>query len=285
MTIVVTGATGQLGRQVVRHLLARGASPSDIIAGGRNAAALEELSALGVQSVRIDYSDPSTLDAAFAGADKVLLISGTEVGKRVVQHKSVIDAARKVEAEIVYTSAPNASASSLVLAPDHKATEELLAQSGLAYTVLRNNWYMENYTGTIQQAAATGSILSSANGGRVASATRSDYAEAAAVVLLSKEYAGDILELGGDQAWDFQELAATVESVTDTKVRVNNVSTAEHIAALQGFGLDRETAEFVAALDANIADGLLAATDGTLSRLIGRPTTSVKDYVQEVLGQ
>lgn len=285
MTIVITGATGQLGRQVVEQLLARGVDPSTIVAGGRNEEALGELAAHGVRTARIDYSDPSTLEEAFAGAEKVLLISGSEVGKRSVQHKAVIDAVRKVDAALVYTSAPKASTSALVLAPEHKATEGLLEGSGLTYTVLRNNWYTENYDDTIRQAESTGTILTSAGSGRIASATRRDYAEAAAVVLLSDDYAGEILELGGDEPWDFDELAAAVSSVAGNNVTVNQVGTDEHVAALKGFGLDEGTAGFVAALDANIADGLLAESDRTLSRIIGRPTTPLKQYVGEFLGR
>ncbi|OUM43333.1 SDR family oxidoreductase [Arthrobacter sedimenti] len=284
MTIVITGATGHLGRQVVEELLARGVDPSTVVAGGRNEDALAKLAASGVRTARVDYADPSTLDAAFVGAEKILLISGNEVGKRSVQHKAVIDAARKVGAELVYTSAPKATTSDLVLAPEHKATEGLLEGSGLTYTVLRNNWYTENYDDTIRQAALTGSILTSTGSGRIASATRRDYAEAAAVVLLSHEYAGEILELGGDEPWTFDELAATVSEVTGNPVTVNQVSTDEHVAALKGFGLDEGTAGFVAALDANIAAGLLAESDGTLSRIIGRPTTPLKQYVGELLG-
>lgn len=284
MTIVITGATGHLGRQVVEQLLARGVDPSTVVAGGRNEEALAALASHGVRTARIDYSDPSTLDDAFAGAEKVLLISGSEVGKRSVQHKAVIDAARRVDASLVYTSASKASTSALVLAPEHKATEGLLEGSGLTYTVLRNNWYTENYDDTIRQAASTGSILTSAGRGRVASATRRDYAEAAAVVLLSDDYAGEILELGGDEPWSVDELASVVADVQGNDVTVEQVSTDQHVAALQGFGLDEGTAGFVAAIDANIADGLLAESDGTLSRIIGRPTTPLRQYVAELLG-
>jgi NAD(P)H dehydrogenase (quinone) len=284
MTIVITGATGHLGRRVVEQLLARGVDPSTVVAGGRNEAALAELATHGVRTARMDYADPSTLDAAFVGAEKILLISGNEVGRRSVQHKAVIDAARRVDAELVYTSAPKASTSDLVLAPEHKATEGLLEGSGLSYTVLRNNWYTENYDDTIRQAASTGTILTSAGSGRVASATRGDYAEAAAVVLLSGEYTGEILELGGDKPWNVDELAATVSELTGSPVTVNQVSTDEHVAALTGLGLDEGTAGFAAALDANIAAGLLAESDGTLSRIIGRPTTPLKQYVGELLG-
>ncbi|BBE21371.1 NAD(P)-dependent oxidoreductase [Arthrobacter sp. MN05-02] len=285
MTIVITGATGQLGRQVVEQLLARGVDPSTIVAGGRNEDALAALVADGVRTARVDYADPSTLDTAFAGAEKILLISSSEVGQRSVQHKAVIDAARKVGADLVYTSAPRASTSALILAPEHKATEALLEGSGLTYTVLRNNWYTENYDDTIRQAVSTGTILTSAGNGRVASATRRDYAEAAAVVLTSDEYAGEILELGGDQPWNFDELASTIAEVAGTPVTVTQVSTDEHVAALKGFGLDEGTAVFVAALDANIADGLLADSDGTLSRIIDRPTTPLKHYISEFLSE
>lgn len=284
MTIVVTGATGQLGRQVIEQLLARGTDPLTIVAGGRNEDALRELDAHGVRTARIDYSDPSTLDTAFAGAEKILLISGSEVGKRSVQHKAVIDAARKVDAELVYTSAPKATTSDLVLAPEHAATEGLLEGSGLTYTVLRNNWYTENYDDTITQAVGTGTILTGTGTGKVASATRRDYAEAAAVVLLSDDHTGEILELGGDEPWDFDELAATIAEVSGREVSVQQVGREEQAKTLEGFGLDEGTAGFVATLDANIADGLLADTDGTLSRVIGRPTTSLKQYVTEFLG-
>ena len=285
MSIVITGATGQLGRHVVEQLLARGVDPSTVVAGGRNQEALAELAGHGVRTATIDYSDPSTLDDAFVGAEKILLISGSEVGKRSVQHKAVIDAARRVDAELVYTSAPKATTSDLILAPEHKATEGLLEGSGLTYTVLRNNWYTENYDDTIRQAADSGTILTSTGTGKVASATRLDYAEAAAVVLLSNDYAGEILELGGDEPWDFDELARTISEVSGADVTVNQVSTEDHLAALKGFGLDEGTAAFVTELDANIADGLLADTDGTLSRLIGRPTTPLKQYVTGLLGK
>lgn len=283
MSIVVTGATGHLGRQVIEQLLARGAAPTGILAGGRSPEALHELAALGVRTARIDYNDPATLEAAFADAEKVLLISGTEIGQRVPQHQAVIEAARRVNATLVYTSAPRASTSALVLAPEHKATEELLEASGLTYTVLRNSWYTENYDETIHQGVATGALLTSTDGGRIASAPRRDYAEAAAVVLLSEEHHGAVLELAGDAPWTFEELAATITEVSGREVRVEQLSTQDHLAALTSFGLDAGTAGFVTALDANIAEGLLADSDGTLARLIGRPTTTLTEHVRALL--
>ncbi len=285
MTIAITGATGQLGRLVVEQLLARGVDPFTIVAGGRNEDVLARLAGQGVRSARVDYSDASTLDAALAGVEKVLLISGNETGKRSVQHKAVIDAARRVGASLVYTSAPKATTTSLVLAPEHKATEGLLEGSGLTYTVLRNNWYTENYDDAIRQAASTGSILTGTGDGRIASAPRREFAEAAAAVLLSDEYAGEILELGGDEPWTFDELAATVAAVTGTPVTVDNLPTDAYVAALTAAGVDDGTARFVATLDADIADGALAGSDGTLARIIGRPTTPLEQYVAELLGR
>ncbi|WP_104180471.1 SDR family oxidoreductase [Arthrobacter sp. B0490] len=285
MTIAITGATGHLGRLVVEQLLARGVDPSTIVAGGRNEEVLARLAGQGVRTARVDYADASTLDAAFAGAEKILLISGNEPGRRTVQHKAVIDAARKADASLVYTSAPKATTSPLVLAPEHKATEGLLEGSGLTYTVLRNNWYTENYDDTIRQAASTGSFLTGAGGGRVASAPRRDFAEAAAAVLLSDDYAGEILELGGDEPWTFDELAATVSGVSGTPVTAHKLSGDEYVAALTAAGLDEGAARFTAALDANIADGALADGDGTLARIIGRPTMPLKQYVTELLAR
>ncbi|MHA7210040.1 SDR family oxidoreductase [Arthrobacter sp. MDT1-65] len=285
MTIAITGATGHLGRLVVEQLLARGVDPSTIVASGRNEEVLARLAEQGVRTALMDYADASSLDAAFAGVEKILLISGNEPGRRTVQHKAVIDAARKADASLVYTSAPKATTSPLVLAPEHKATEGLLEGSGLTYTVLRNNWYTENYDDTVHQAASTGSFLTGAGSGRVASAPRRDFAEAAAVVLLSDDYAGDILELGGDEPWTFEELAATVSEVGGMPVSADKLSGDEYVAALTAAGLDEGTARFTAALDANIADGALADTDGTLARIIGRPTTPLKQYVTELLGR
>ncbi|MBG6189918.1 NAD(P)H dehydrogenase (quinone) [Arthrobacter sp. CAN_A212] len=283
MSIVITGATGHLGRKVVEHLLARNVDPSTIVAGGRNGDALASLASLGVRTARLDYEDHASLDAAFVGAERVLLISGTDVGQRVTQHQAVIDAAGRAGASLIYTSAPQASTSALVLAPDHKATEELLEKSGLTLTVLRNNWYTENYSDTIRQAVSTGSIMTSAGSGKVASAARTDYAEAAAVVLLSSAYDGEILELGGDAPWDVEELAATISAISGNHVTVNQLTTDEHSAALKGFGLDDGTAGFVSALDANIAAGLLAESDGTLSRVIGRATTTLRQSVGKLI--
>ncbi|MEY9953053.1 SDR family oxidoreductase [Leifsonia sp. EB34] len=274
MTIVVTGATGHLGRLTVDALLDRGVPAADIRALGRSAERLAPLAARGVQTAVIDFEKPETLDAAFAGADALLLVSGSEVGQRIPQHRNAIDAAvRAGVGRLVYTSAPHADDTDLVLAPEHAETERLLAASGLPVTVLRNNWYTENYVGQVDIAAATGELVGSAATGRVASASRKDYAEAAAVVLTTDGHDGAVYELAGDVAWTFDDLAAAIGELVGRPVAYRSVTPEEHGAALREAGLDEGTAGFVVALDGNIRDGALADATGTLSELIGRPTT------------
>jgi len=270
--IAVTGATGQLGRLVVDHLLARGADASDVVAVVRDEAKAAPLAELGVEVRVAAYGDVPALTAAFDGVDRVLLISGSEVGQRVAQHASVIEAARAADVGfLAYTSATRADTSDLVLAPEHRETEALLRESGLRVAVLRNDWYHENYAAAVQEAAATGRVTTSTGTGRVASASRSDYAEAAAVVLLGD---GDdvVLELGGDTAWSASEFAEAASAAVGRPVTANVVTSDEHLEALRAAGLDEGTAGFVVALDANIAAGDLDVTTGDLSRLVGHPT-------------
>ncbi|MFV0458803.1 MAG: SDR family oxidoreductase [Actinomycetales bacterium] len=274
MTILVTGATGQLGRLVVDSLLARGVEPSAIRAGARDVAKAADLAARGVQVVPLDYDQPATVAAAVDGADAVLLISSSEVGKRATQHQVVIDAARAAGvAKLVYTSASKATTSDLVLAPEHKATEEAIAAAGIPAVILRNNWYTENYVDDVARAKDTGVIAASVGNGRIASASRADYAEAAAIVLTEDGHLGQVYELAGDSAWNFDELAVAASQVVGREVRYTPLTTQEHAGALEAAGLDAGTVGFVTALDANIRDGALAESDGTLSRLLGRPTT------------
>ncbi|WP_334148951.1 SDR family oxidoreductase [Microbacterium sp.] len=283
MTILVTGATGQLGRLVIERLLARGASPESIVAGVRDVAKATDLSALGVTVAVVDYDRPETIPAALEGVDAVLLVSGSEVGRRVAQHQAVIDAAAAAGVtKFVYTSAPKAPTSDLVLAPEHKATEELIAASGLPAVILRNNWYTENYAADLARAAETGVLAAGVGDGRVASASRKDFADAAAVVLLEDGHIGEAYELGGDVAWTYTDLAAAIAEVTGRPVEYQQLSTEEQTASLQAAGLDAGTVGFVVALDAGIRNGALADTDSTLARLIGRPTTPLVDGLREI---
>jgi NAD(P)H dehydrogenase (quinone) len=284
MTIVVTGATGHLGRLIVEALLRDGTPAAEIVAAGRTADKLAALDALGVRTARIDYDEPESLDAAFAGADGLVLVSGSEPGNRAAQHAAAIDAAKRAGiSHVAYTSAPRATTSALVLAPEHKATEEYLAASGVPFTILRNNWYTENYVGTARQAAETGTLSASVGDGRVPSASRKDYADAAAAVIVDPAHRGATYELSGDHAWHFDELAAAITEVTGVPVTYTPLSPEEHRAALLAAGLDEGTAGFVVALDGNIRDGLLDETTGDLARLIGRPTTPLREGLAAAL--
>jgi NAD(P)H dehydrogenase (quinone) len=284
MTIVVTGATGHLGKSIVEHLVARGVTPADIVAGGRSTEKLQALADSGVRTAVIDYTRPETLTEALTGADTLILVSSSEVGQRVEQHRNAIDAAVAAGVtHLVYTSAPKADTSELVLAPEHKATEELIRASGIPATILRNGWYTENYVGALQQADATGVLLTSAGDGLVSSASRTDYAEAAAVVVAEDGHAGSVYELSGDVAWNQQQLADTFAEILGKPVELKSVSSEEHLAILKDAGLDDGTAGFVVALDANTRDGLLGETSGDLSRLIGHPTTPLIDGLRAAL--
>jgi NAD(P)H dehydrogenase (quinone) len=284
MSVVVTGATGHLGPLVVTHLLAGGMPADQIVAGGRRTERLADLADLGVRAARVDYDDPASLDEAFAGAETVLLVSGSEVGNRITQHTNVIEAAKAAGVRrVVYTSAPHADTTALAVAPDHKATEELLRASGLAWTILRNNWYTENYAGPVEQARTSGVILTSAGEGRVASATRDDFAAGAAAVLLGGDHDGRVYELSGDVAWSFDELAEAATELLGTPVVAQQVSFDEHRAILVGVGLDEGTAGFVATLDADIARGDLADATSDLRTLIGRPTTTLVEGLRAAL--
>ncbi|WP_226531995.1 SDR family oxidoreductase [Microbacterium paraoxydans] len=280
MTILVTGATGNLGRLIIDSLLQRGADPQSIIAGARDTAKVADPR---VRTVHLDYTDAASVTAAVDGADTVILVSGSEVGQRVPQHRAVIDAAKAAGVtKFVYTSAPKATSSDLVLAPEHKATEELIAAAGLPAVILRNNWYTENYAADLARAAETGVLAAGAGDGRVASASRKDFAEAAAVVALEDGHIGEVYELGGDVAWTYSDLAAAAAEITGRAVSYVPISFDDQVAALREAGLDEDTAGFVAALDAGIKGGALAHTDGTLARLIGRPTTPLLEGLRAV---
>lgn len=286
MSIVVTGATGHLGRLVVTHLLADGVPADQIVAAGRRTESLVDLAARGVRVATLDYGQPDTIAAALEGAETVLLVSGSEVGRRVEQHRAVIEAAKAAGVgRLVYTSAPKADTSPLVLAPEHKATEEILRASGLTFTILRNGWYTENYLGDVQQARETGEIVGSFGDGRVASAPRDDFAAAAAVVLRTEGHDAAVYELSGDEAWGFDELAAAASEVLGRPVVYRAVSPEQRAADLAAAGLDEGTVGFVVALEGNTRDGLLAETSGDLSRLIDRPTTPLVDALRAALAQ
>ncbi|MBO3743804.1 SDR family oxidoreductase [Actinoplanes flavus] len=282
MTIAVTGATGQLGRLVVEALIARGAAPGDIVAAVRDTAKAAGLAALGVQVREADYDRPETMATAFAGVDRLLLISGNAVGQRVRQHTAVVEAARAAGVGfLAYTSILRAGTSPIGLAPEHLATEEVVTASGIPFALLRNGWYTENYTASLGPAVEHGALLGSAGDGRIAAATRADYAEAAAVVLLSGE--PGVYELAGDQPFTMTELAAEVARQTGAPVAYRDLPADGYRAALVEAGLPEQFAGLLADTDVKIRDGHLDDTTGTLSRLIGRPTTPLAEAVATAL--
>jgi NAD(P)H dehydrogenase (quinone) len=285
MKIAVTGATGQLGQLVVNGLLEKGPS-NTIIAVVRDKKKAQPLVQRGVDVRVAHYGDPAALKAAFSGVDRLLLISSSEVGKRTKQHKNVVDAAKAAGVKrIVYTSAPKATTTKLVVAPEHKATEENILQSGMEYTILRNNWYTENYKDRVETARKTGAVVASAGVGRVASATRADYAAGAAAVLLGTGHEGKVYELGGDHAWDFNELAETIGKIIGKPVEYKSVDAGTLIGILKDAGLDEGIAGFMAVVDGNIEEGALSEVTGDLSRLIGRPTTPLRKGLEDAISK
>jgi NAD(P)H dehydrogenase (quinone) len=284
--IAVTGATGHLGRLVVTGLLGAGVPAGEVVAVVRTPEKAADLAARGVQVRQAEYTAPAALEAALTGVDRLLLVSGSEVGQRVEQHTNVLQAAKAAGVGlVVYTSAPKADDTPLPLAPEHIATERLIADFGLPAVVLRNNWYFENYDQQIGQAAQTGELTGSAGAGRIAAATRADFAAATVAVLTAEQPETGIVELGGDQAWTLSDLAAAVAAETGREVTYRDLSPEEHVRTLVAAGLPEGTARFVAGLDQAIAQGALETGSRALSELAGRPTTTLAEYVHTVLSR
>ena len=273
MSIVVTAASSQLGRHAVEALLARGVPASGIVATSRDISRIKDLADRGVVVRRADFAEPDGLPAAFEGVEKLLLISTTDVDERVANHRRAIDAAAAAGVSLVaYTSMLHADTATSVLGVTHYATEQDLRDRAPS-VMLRNGWYLENYTGQLAQVLRGGTLAGATGQGRISAATRADYAEAAAVVLLEDGHIGEVYELSGDTSWTFDDFAAAATEITGRPVAYQSLSTQEQTAALEAAGLDAGTIGFVTALEAGIRDGALADADGTMGRLIGRPTT------------
>ncbi len=278
--IAITGATGQLGRLVIAVLL-KTMPAREIAALARDVGKAFDLAAKGVVVREADYDRPETLNPALAGVDKLLLISGNEVGRRVPQHKAVIDAATMAGVRLIaYTSVLHAESSPLGLAEEHRQTEALLATSGVPYVLLRNSWYTENYIAAIPAALEHGILLGSAGDARIASATRADFADAATAVLVAQEnQAGRVYELAGDEAYTLAEFADELSRQAGKTVIFRNLSEADYKAALIGAGLPEPVAAMLAQSDAAAGQGALFDDGHQLSQLIGRPTTPLKDAI------
>ncbi|WP_372775109.1 SDR family oxidoreductase [Mangrovibacterium sp.] len=280
MKIGITGATGQLGKLVVEQLKER-KQAENIVALVRTP---EKAKELGVEVRAFDYNNPEALPAQLAGIDKLLLISANELGQRSRQHKNVIQAAQNAGVKwIVYTSLLHADDTTLNLAEEHLETEKVLKESGIDYTILRNGWYTENYTASIEGAIAGGAFIGSAGSGRIASAARFDYAEAAAVVLLSDNYKGKVFELAGDNAYTLSELAAELSNQTGKDLPYRNLQEEEYAKILESFNIPSSFAHAIASWDVSASKGDLFDDSRELSKLIGRPTTPMATSVKSAL--
>jgi NAD(P)H dehydrogenase (quinone) len=281
--IVITGATGQLGRLVIAALLKK-VPASGIVAAVRNLEKARDLAALGVQVRYADYNQPATWDAALKGADKVLLISSSEVGQRAKQHRSVIDGAKRAGVKrVAYTSILHADTSPLGLAAEHKETEAMLRSSGIPFTLLRHGWYTENYTAGIPNALAHGAVYGCAGNGRISSAARVDYAEADATVMIAENQAGRVYELAGDTAYTLAELAAEISRQSGKSIGYVNMSEAEYKNVLMKAGLPEVYAALLADSDTGVSKGGLFDDSHELSKLIGRPTTALAGVVAAMM--
>lgn len=281
--IVVTGATGQLGRLVIAALLKKTAA-SNIVAAVRNVEKAKDIAALGVQVRHADYTQPASWDAALKGADKVLLISSSEIGQRAQQHRNVIDAAKRAGVKLLaYTSVLRADTSSLGLAAEHRDTEAMIRASGVPFTLLRNGWYTENYMGSVPSALAHGAVYGCAGDGRISSASRADYAEAAAIVLTSENLAGKIYELAGDSAYTLTDLAAEISRRSGKPIKYENLPEVEYKNLLVKAGLPEVLANLLADSDTGVSKGALFDGGHQLSKLIGRPTTALATSVAAVI--
>ncbi|MFF5159797.1 SDR family oxidoreductase [Streptomyces sp. NPDC000348] len=282
MSIVVTGATGHLGRHVVEQLLEK-VPAEQVTAVVRSAEKAADLAARGVRIAVADYNAPETFDGLFAAGDKVLLVSGNEFDKgRVGQHRVVIDAAKAAGvALLAYTSAPGSLTAAL--ADDHRGTEEALRGSGVPYVLLRNGWYHENYTENLAPVLAHDAVVAAAGAGRVSSASRADYAAAAVAVLTGEGHENKTYELGGDEAWSFAEYAAELSRQTGREIAYRPVTPEVLTGILAGAGVPEPMAAVLAGVDASIEKGELVVDSGDLSRLAGRPTTPLAEAVAAAL--
>ncbi|HET9552086.1 MAG TPA: SDR family oxidoreductase [Anaeromyxobacteraceae bacterium] len=281
--IVVTGATGKLGRLVVEGLLQK-VPARELAVAVRTPDKAKDLASRGVAVRQADYSKPETLAAALAGAEKVLLVSSSEVGQRLPQHLAVIAAAKKAGVKLlVYTSILRADRSKLGLAAEHKATEEAIRASGLPFVLLRNGWYIENYTENLAPALQHGALVGSAGNGRIAAATRADYAAAAVAALTEPGHAGRVYELAGDQPFSMAELAAEVSRQLGRPIAYKDLPPNDYRGVLLGAGLPPPYADLLVDSDLGIVKGELDDSTGDLRRLIGRPTTPLADAVGAAL--
>jgi NAD(P)H dehydrogenase (quinone) len=282
MSVAVTGASGQLGRLVVAALERQAATP--IVAIVRDPSKVSDQAERGVEVRQASYDDPAALDRALTGVDRVLLVSGNEFGARVDQHTNVIRAAERAGVQLLaYTSIPRATDNPMILAQEHRGTEAVLAGSTVPHAMLRNGWYWENYLNRLAPAIESGVLYGAAGDGRVAAATRADYAEAAAVVLTTDGHAGQVYELGGDERLTYSDLAQVISEISGKPVRYQDLPQDDYAAVLEKVGLPSQFAQVLADAETGIRTGMLDVTSGDLQKLIGRASTPVAEVFRTAL--
>lgn len=278
MRIAVTGATGHLGGLVIESLLNKNVEASDIVAIVRNEEKAKGLAARGINIAVAAYDDEAALKSALNGVDRLVFVSASEVGKRVEQHSNIIAAAKEAGVSfIAYTSLLNLDSSELFLAPEHQATEKMLAESGIDHANLRNGWYWENYAAALETGKAMGKFFSAAGEAKVSGAARKDFAEAAAVVVTTDGHAGKTYELAGAPALTYPEIAAQVGEVLGTDVEYVNLTVEEYEKSLVEAGLPADFAAGLAGADPVIEKGALYSESTDLQDLIGRPASTVAE--------
>lgn len=283
MKIAITGATGQLGQLVIQSLL-KNTAAANIVALVRNESKAADLKAKGIELRLFDYDTPATLASALSGIDKLLLISANEVGRRTPQHKAVIDAAQQAGVPyIAYTSLLNADHSTLGLAQKHRETESLIKASGLQYTFLRNNWYSENYLAGVTHTVEIGTLYGAAGEGKISSAARADYAEAAAKVLTTSGHENKIYELAGSTSFTLADLAGDIADVSGKEITYQNLSAEDYTQALTQAGLPAGLVDIIVDADIQTEKGAMFSDSKDLEQLIGHPTTAIKEQVAAIL--
>lgn len=282
--ILVTGASGHLGRRVAEKLLGK-VEASQIVASVRSRDKAGDLAAKGIEVREADYADLGSVRTALRGIDRVLLVSSNDLGHRFDQHRNVIDAAKEEGVKLfAYTSILHGDASPLGLRVEHVQTENYLRASGLPWVFLRNGWYHENYLAVIPSVLQQGALYGCAGKGRVSSASREDYAEAAAAVLAGDgANARGIFELAGDEAYTLQEWAGELSRQTGRKIEYRDLSEAEYFAHLLKAGMPEPVASLLSDSDLGASKGGLFDDRHALSRLIGHDTTPLRSAMAEAL--
>ena len=283
MKIAITGATGQLGNLVIEQLLQLTAA-QNIVALVRNIDKAEHFKAQGIELREFDYDRPETLVPALLGIDKLLLISANEIGRRTPQHQAVIDAAKVAGVPyLAYTSLLRADKSPLGLAQEHRETEKLIQDSGITYTFLRNNWYSENYLAGVAHTIEIGTLFGAAQDGRISSASRIDYAEAAAKVLTSTGHENKTYELAGSESFSLSDLATFIGQAVNKDIIYQNLSAEEYTQGLTQAGLPAGLVDVIVDADIQTIQGAMYSDSKDLEQLIGHKTTSIQDAIKAAL--